>query len=795
MILLRLLMKDQFKKIKNAKWQFISLSILVFLISFTYTASKVSVDRLYGNYDSYLSEQQVEDFYMSMGEIDMNKIGGTATLEVCESFDIMFECAIAFSYPNDLTYINRLNNLVSQKAQENPEIYEAFIDKYIDIFSEEYDISFEKQHVTTVLDGDYIYKFIDVNTEINIPYVVEGTIPTQDYEIMVFPEFADIHNLDIDDTYTINNTQYTITGFFYAPAYMYPVFSLSTVAFDESLQTMVLTTENTMFLLGQYLTTKYVGRGDIEPIIGEQIGFDTIQNGDFSFLGKQLSVVRALATRDVNIRLITLELEVENARAFIDVFLPLFITFITILLTIFMKRYIDKNRNDIFTLHALGYKNTEIAASLLVFPLLVSLSSIIGYSFGLLTSNQLFETYSKRYLFPKADFSINPNVFVIAVVIPIIAILLINYVFILQSLQFKKESTTKMKLSLFKFTPNKTIFTTFILFITINVMIIFGLNGNSIFSGFIDETKLGNNYTEMVNLRYMTNSDHLDTYEEYIKTSGIIIEVNSERLKESKNTTLYGIETDNKLKLLINNDMDNNLLLNDGIIISKYLESSLSLQVGDTLTFMVGGVEMKEEIVGISNELIENNFYILKIKLNEIYRYNESYYNGLMVDHEGYENELIFQRIDYQKSLDEMENILIASSIILTLILVLSIILSIYIFILILTSYFKDNITNIAILKSIGYNNKEINKRYLLPIYIILLVTFIVSIPLAELLLDQLMLVLMNRLGFKLVINITLANIIIGFIALNVLFLFTLLLSNKYYEKIQVSDLLKGSIN
>jgi len=364
----------------------------------------------------------------------------------------------------------------------------------------------------------------------------------------------------------------------------------------------------------------------------------------------------------------------------------------------------------------------------------------------------------------------------------------------LRSVKIRQREVKRFRFRLFKFVPIRTALTTSILFITIGIMLIFGLNGNSMFTSFVEETKLGNNFNTMVNLRYMTNSDHLDTYDEYTKVPGKIVQVNSTRLKKEESTTIYGINPDNNLKLLINNNIDNNLLLNDGIVISDYLKTSLNLKINDMITFEVGGIESTEKIVGFSNELIENNFFIKKDTLNSFYDLDNTYYNGLYVTDDDYDDPFIVSRLDYQNSIDEVASILNISTIILNILLVLSICLSLFIFSLIIIGFFTDNKIEIAILKSMGYNNIEITKKYLIPIYLIFVITYIISIPISQLLLNYLLLMLMESVGFKLIIDFSILNIIIGFVTLNILFTLLVIVSNRYYRNISITDIIKHNI-
>lgn len=786
---MKLLYKDQFKKIKNNLFYFISLSLLLFIVSLSFTSVKTSVNRLEENYDTYLEEQNIEDFYFFMGKIDVNYLGATAIIELCLELGIGVECGFALQEPIDPIKINNLNVLLNEKIKEKPELYEGIIDGYVTEFTDRYDYTVEKERLANVNVGEYYYKFLTVTNTINIPYIIEGELPLNDNEIAIFPEFAEANDISINDTYIIDGKTYLVTGFFYSPDFLLPLFSMSTISFDETVQTLVLCNENTIFDLNDNVFTKFIVKGDL-GLIYEDFGYDTILNTDLSLLGKNMQMVTIILPKEINFRITSLETEVDNANAFIDVFLSLFVFLVLILLLIFMKKYIDKNKNDISILKALGYSNTEISRSLLVFPLLVTSFIIFGYIGGLLFSDYLFDAYSARYLFPKALFTFDLNIFILSVLIPFILILLANYIFIYQAVSDKKRIKYRKHLRVFRFTPFKTVLTTFVLFLTISVMIIFGLSSKSMFTDFVDETKLGNNFSEMVNLQYMSN-DLLDpNYESFTKASSKIIKINDIDLNESYNTVVYGIDPSNNLKLLIENDVDNNQLLNEGIVISDYLHTLLSLNIGDEITFLIGNKETTENIVGISNELIENNIFINKETLNSYFGLDNTYYNGVYVTDNLYNNEYVNTRIDYQNSLDEFASLLNISSLIMGFLVILSIILSLYIFSLILITYFNDNKTDIAILKTIGFNNYEINLKYLLIVYIILVLSFIISIPITQELLDTLLLMLMNNIGFKLVLNIKLLSILIGFTVLNLIFFMTVLLTGLYYDKISITDLI-----
>ncbi len=790
---MKLLFKDQYRKIRHSLFNFISLSLLVFIISFTYTTVTSSIRRLDENHEEYLEAQQIEDFYFVMGEIDVNYLKGSQIFTICRELGIQTEIQCALSYvEDDPQSMNELNVIINDGIKEQPEIYENLINQYIDDFAETNNFIVEKNSVVNIEEDEFYYKFITITEQINIPYITEGRLPENDFEIALFPAFALENNIELNDTYIIQDKEYTVTGFFYEPEFLFPIMSMDQIEFDKATQTIVLCNEATIKDLDQFEFTKYLVKGNLENL-NDDFGYEELQSGDYSFLGKNMELVYILMPADINFRIITLPLEVQNATAFIEIFLPVFIGFIIMLLLIFMRRYVRNNEDDIKTLNALGYTKTEITSSLLLYPFLVSLNTITGYLLGLFVSRKTFDFYSDRYLYPKADFMIYNDIILYAIIIPIIAILLLNFIFVYTSIN-KKKKAKKVRLRIFKFTPLKTVIQTVVLFLTISVMINFGLNGNSMFTSFIDYTKEGNNYDSMINLQYMVNDEIDEDYETYTQTPTNIIKVNSRPLKNSQTSTLYGIKSDNSLKLLINNDINNNQLLNDGVIISDYLQTKLNLKVGDQITFTIGSLEITKEIVGVSNELLENNLFMLKSELNSFYNLDDTYYNGVYSTDDLYTSEFIVTKISYVDSLDEFKVVLNISSIIINFLVVLSAIISIFIFVLVIMNYYTDNRKSIAILKSIGFNNKEINIKYLLILYLLLFISYIIAIPITQVLLQGMLNIIMDSIGFKLILDISILNMFTGFVIINVMFVIIVILTNKYYDNISITEIIKNDI-
>jgi putative ABC transport system permease protein len=323
-------------------------------------------------------------------------------------------------------------------------------------------------------------------------------------------------------------------------------------------------------------------------------------------------------------------------------------------------------------------------------------------------------------------------------------------------------------------------------------MILFAVNANSIFSDFLEETKVGNNFEEALRLNYFQNDIVDEDYQTFTRLRVKATSVNDQDVDFS--FAMYGIDPDNNLKLLIDNNIENNQLLNDGIIISEYLSYNENIFVGDTIDFNVKGTEYSYVVVGINNELIENNAFMLKEDLNLSYNLDNTYYNGIYTDDLLYQSTNIEARISYSNALDEIASTLRASTNIVNFILILSTILSLFMFGFIITNYLSDNRLNISILKSIGYNNKEINQKYLLAIVLSFIIAFVSAIPTTTFIFDLLLRNIINQLGYILVLNVSFTNIVISFVTLVVIFVVTIYIINQYYKKISIIEILKSNI-
>jgi putative ABC transport system permease protein len=784
---MKYLFKDQFKKISKNILNLVSLSLLLILIIATFVTIKSSTSRLIEDYDSYLESQTVEDFQFHIKSIDVELIGGTATWNLCQELDMEFECAYYISLGTEEAY-TLLNHSINQEMEQYPELVEAFVDSYLSDFEEEYDILTEKRLQSDLVDGSLSYRFLSVTESINQAYILEGRLPQDKTEIALLPEYAQYHNYQLDDTISIAGKDYTITGLIYFPDYIFPIYYMN--ALDIETETLAMITKEAFEDLESNIETYYVAKGDLSSIL-DVTTFKELNEIDPSTLGNATDFLSQIRPASTNYKITMLLIETDNASIFMNAFLSIFIVFIGLLLSIFIKKYMDQNKQDISIYQSLGYTNTEIKLSLMVFPILLSFMILFAYLLGTLLSYLTFEMYAVRYLYPKAPFHLQWDIFLYGAILPIFLILSISYIFISKNIQ-KKSKTKRWNHKIFSYTPLKTSIQSFLLFLSVSTLLLFGINANTMFPDFVSYTKQGNDYVEAIRLDYFSNQELDPSYETFTRLQAINQTLNNQDYSFSFN--IYGINPNNDLYAIIDDDYSQNQLLNDGIIISEYIHYNQGIEIGDSLSFLVENTLFTYEVVGISNELIENAAYMLQEPLNQSYLLDGTYYNGIFTTDTLYDSNQITTRIHYQNALNDIFTTLRTSGFIINSVVVLSVVISIFMLSYILYNYLEDNKVNIAILKAMGYSTIEINKKYLSSLLIVFVFAFIASIPLVNLTFDLLLKNIIDSVGYVLIVDLTFSNIVIAFLLLVFIMVITLLQTQKHFSSLQVSKILKENI-
>ena len=453
-----------------------------------------------------------------------------------------------------------------------------------------------------------------------------------------------------------------------------------------------------------------------------------------------------------------------------------------------MRKYIKKNKKDIEVLHSIGYTNKELSLSLMTFPAITTISIVLGYLFGLLFSNTLFKIYSSRYYFPKSDTIFSFNIMIYSLILPILFILLVSYLFILLQLKDKKQ---RYKKSILKYSTLPKEFLSFVIFVIISILLLFGLNSNSLFDTFKETTTMGNHYDKFIFLKTFTNDELNDGNEGYTRIKSIISIVNNKELDDILGTSLYGIDENGENKILIDDDPLNNQLIKTGFIISRYMSESNDIGIGDVITLEFNNTSVTREVLGISNELFESSVFMDIKSLNEAFSLDETYYNGIYTNTTFTEDANVKQVLDYDNTVDEMITVFNISSSLLRIITTISILLALFIFVISLYTYIDDNIVNISTFRAMGYDTTEVLFKYLKYSYFLIVIGYAVALPISTFMIKLFGQKIVESVGFILIVESSPILNLLGFILLQLLFIVLSILFNRYINKTNISEKLK----
>lgn len=97
------------------------------------------------------------------------------------------------------------------------------IDKLSDKYSFEYDTRSYKNVEDKVNGEDYYFRFLNPETKINIPIVIDGYMPKDSNEIAINTNFAEANDYKVGDRLKVNNKNYSISAMVVIPDYISPI--------------------------------------------------------------------------------------------------------------------------------------------------------------------------------------------------------------------------------------------------------------------------------------------------------------------------------------------------------------------------------------------------------------------------------------------------------------------------------------------------------------------------------------------------------------------------------------------
>jgi putative ABC transport system permease protein len=495
---------------------------------------------------------------------------------------------------------------------------------------------------------------------LNQIYLREGRLPEpgRDNEIVLSEEFVQAHKLQPGDkiSATINGRRkaLTIVGTALSPEYIYQI--APGAMFPDPLHYGIL------WIARQPLATAYdmegafnnvsltltrtMGKANNEQSSNEQEVIDRVDD-----ILKDYGGIGTIGRKDqFSNRFLTEEL--KQQRTIATIFPVIFFGVAAFLLNVVISRLIRLQREEVATLKAFGYSDLAIGMHFIKLVLLiVSLGVIIGIGVGIWMGKGMSNIYMVMYSLPYMIYVLKPQVIIAAALISM-AVAVMGTLYAVYTaarlppaqamqpelpakyhttlverlgLQRWLSQPTRMILRHIERRPLKSLMTTLGIAMACGIMMVSGFQEGAI--NHMVEVQYGMSqredmiaiYTEPASKRSLYSLQSLQGVEH---AEGFrLVPANFRFEHRFYRTALHGIEPEGSLYRLLDTNLNNIDLPEDGIILTDYLAELLHIKTGDMLTIEVlegQRVTVQVPVAGTAKQYLGVNGYMRLESLNAL---------------------------------------------------------------------------------------------------------------------------------------------------------------------------------
>ncbi|MBQ3514083.1 MAG: ABC transporter permease [Lachnospiraceae bacterium] len=581
--------------------------------------------------------------------------------------------------------------------------------------------------------------------EVDKVYLMEGAFPQTKDEIAIDRMYADNNHLKVGDTISFEDRELTITGLVAFSDYCSLFSSTSDMMFDAFKFGVAVVTEEGFDSLGEAgIHYSYSWLYDKAPE-------DEMEEKELSeaFL-KELSkhgILTNFVPQYLNPSIKFADDDMGNDRIMFMVFLYIVIAIIAFIFAVTTSNVILKEATVIGTLRASGYTKGEIIRHYMAMPVLVTLISalvgnILGYTLFLKVAVHIYYT---NYSLPTFVAVWNADAFIKTTVIPVILMIVINYVIIsnkmnLSPMQFLRRNLSKKqkkkafrlntKIGIMKRFRLRVIFQNVPNYVTLvigiflaNVIMILGIAFPALLENYqqIISDSVICKYQYILKTEVETKTEGAEKY-----CAGSLMTMGGNLKSES--VSLFGMDTDSAYLSL---DLDN-----DNIYISSSFSDKYDISEGETITLKeeYGDKEYQFKVTGIHDYSAGIAVFMSREYFNEIFGYEEGYFNGYLSDKEIEDiNELFIATVITEDDLNKMSRQMGTSmGGVFEMFFWFGLVMFMLIIYLLSKLVIEKNTQSISMTKILGYTNKEISGLYIMATSLVVIISFIVTMPIVN---------------------------------------------------------------
>ncbi len=727
--------------------------------------------------------------------------------------------------PADVTHLSTITGCDSTTSStvtglmlESYTCYEEVVNNRASLLQSAYSgstVEYRELKRQSTSDGHFIYLVgHNDSSTINVPYFETGTKPTQSDEIALTPYYMEQNNLSLNDKITVNDIEYTITATVLFPDITYGMFdgnifidlakaSFSYIPYSDFTTITDYTTHNSYYS---------VDIGDYSVGDKEVTDFVDKFNSSYDPLSELSFAVQATTTES-NMRSGGIVLEFESGASTSIAISALIAAIAIIIVAIIVGQVVKKERTQIGLLKALGFKRKQIITP---YVLLIAIFSfillILGFFIGTLISPLLGDMYRIAYIIPLSEVQITLQGALLGILIPFIVIVsstLVIMLILMRDNALKMLLPVERKLNfLVRMFSNKmknnpirkfsTMITLssipkLVMFLFTVIMASFLLLFSFSMSGYLESTDKFINITDYEYSSYIMPGTDLST----ITYSNVVdYAIEETAVVGTTQSTLNGLDSDNTLHRIYDKkdkDITSNLSYNK-VIVSYAYKSFNKTSIGDTLTLQIGlNTTIDVEVIGFTGIYdTSEQIYIERSFLATSLGESTDYYNKVYSSSDSdFSDKSIFIGVTSKEELREMTELMSTMLNISMIAMVLfSFSIGFIILYVVISLVIEDNFYNLSLLKVVGFDKNQVNKMIFSGLFMITVISFLISIPIVMLMLMAFEMILAT-IGMIFPMYFGFIHVLISLLIVLGVFFFVVYLSQRKINQISLQESLK----
>ena len=624
------------------------------------------------------------------------------------------------------------NDLIKEIEKENVTLYENF---YKDIDTD------------SNMDGknDSTLRVFKDRKEVNKICLMKGEMPENDNEITIDRMYADNNKVKVGDKIRVGDKEFKVSGLVALSDFSALYSDNNDLMFDAVLFGVAIVKDDVFEAFDHNISYSYVWKYRNEPVneTKEKKMSDKFLEKMVEDVYMVQNNVEIYIPRYQNNAIQFTGDDIGGDQSMMLVLLYILIVIMAFVFAVTINHTITREAAVIGTLRASGYTRTELIRHYIFLPIMVSLvaaviGNILGYTaFKYVAASMYYGSYS----LPTYVTIWNGKAFILTTVVPIIIMLVVNFISLYKKLKLsplkfirrdlsKKKNKKAFKLPAFKFMSRfrlRIIFQNKVSYITLfvgiafaNILLMFGLMMHPLLEKYQDE--IVDNM--MANYQYVLKNPvdvKDDEAEKYCLNS---LEFSKYSLKED--ISIYGIENNSKY---LKDDVS------DGYYVSNTFSQKYRVNAGDTITLKekYGSKKYKFKIKGTVEYPAGLVIFMSNKEFCKVFDKDDDYYTGYFSN-----KELNIKEKDVASCITEDDltktsrQLNVSMGQIFYLINIFAVVLFVILIYLLTKLVIEKNTNSISMVKILGYNNGEIARLYLMATTWVVVISILLSIIISK---------------------------------------------------------------